>query len=110
MSIPEPNINFLEVTHLLTRGDLIDSFMSEPQSPSPGLVTCHGLILSPRTISTEDEADLNFENFLATMYVLCYRTTSLIKDDVLCYFGFCQKGVQLEGKIGRAGNTLFIVF
>lgn len=38
------------------------------------------------------------------MSVLCYRTTSLVKDDMLCHFGFCQKGVQIEGDLGRVGN------
>lgn len=44
-------------------------------------------------------------NFLATMSVVCFRTTNLVKDDVLCRFGFCKKGVQIDGDLGRVGGT-----
>lgn len=58
---------------------------------------------------TEYEFSQRETNFLATMSALCYRTTSLVKDDLLCHFGFCKKGVQIEGDIGRVGKYSLVL-
>lgn len=66
----------------------------------------------PRRAPPKYEFSQRETNFLATLSALCYRTTNLVKDDVLCHFGFCKKGVLIEGDLGRIGlnDTCLVTF
>lgn len=48
-------------------------------------------------------------NFLTTMSVRCFRTTSLTQDDLLCHFGFFQKRIKIEVEICKIGILLLLI-
>ncbi|KZV29419.1 hypothetical protein F511_22110 [Dorcoceras hygrometricum] len=58
--------------------------------------------LSP---STSDRAP-DLTTFLTTMSDMCYNSPELVKEDLLCHFGFNRKGVPLVGDLGIAASSL----
>lgn len=56
------------------------------------------------------DPDPNLPRFLRIVSSKIFRTTSLVQDDLLCHFGFCRKGVQVEEAIGRVGSVLELTF
>lgn len=45
------------------------------------------------------------KDFIATMSAKYFRTIALVRDNVLCHFGFSRKGVLVERSIGKTGMS-----